>query len=131
MQSSVTNQKNLSKQFKPNKNKKQEKFKPTFKKKLPTWKQVEKESSELLPRYEQIDLSKIEKFSDFPLSSRTLMGLEKSGYMIPTDIQRESIGIALKGNDLLGAAKTGSGKTLAFIIPVQFASLDKKILIKE
>lgn len=36
-----------------------------------------------------------------------------------TDIQRQSIGLALRGNDILGAAKTGSGKTLAFLIPVR------------
>jgi len=36
-----------------------------------------------------------------------------------TDIQRQSIGLALQGNDILGAAKTGSGKTLAFLIPVR------------
>lgn len=35
-----------------------------------------------------------------------------------TDIQRQSIGLALRGCDILGAAKTGSGKTLAFLIPV-------------
>ena len=35
-----------------------------------------------------------------------------------TDIQRQSIGLALRGNDIL-AAKTGSGKTLAFLIPVK------------
>ena len=35
-----------------------------------------------------------------------------------TDIQSKAIPIALKGNDILGAAKTGSGKTLAFLIPV-------------
>ena len=27
-------------------------------------------------------------------------------------------GLALRGLDILGAAKTGSGKTLAFIIPI-------------
>lgn len=36
-----------------------------------------------------------------------------------TDIQRQSIGLALRGNDILGAAKTGSGKTLEFLIPVK------------
>jgi ATP-dependent RNA helicase DDX10/DBP4 len=44
--------------------------------------------------------------------------LKKVDYEKPTEIQRESIGIALRGYDLLGAAKTGSGKTLAFIVPV-------------
>lgn len=40
-----------------------------------------------------------------------------------TDIQRQSIGLALQGNDILGAAKTGSGKTLAFLIPVWTISI--------
>lgn len=47
-----------------------------------------------------------------------LLGLAESKFEKPTDIQRESIGLALNGNDILGAAKTGSGKTLAFLIPV-------------
>lgn len=51
-------------------------------------------------------------------------GLSASKYEAPTDIQRESIGLALNGNDILGAAKTGSGKTLAFIIPVRLSLLD-------
>lgn len=35
-----------------------------------------------------------------------------------TPIQAQTIPLALKGADILGAAKTGSGKTLAFLIPV-------------
>lgn len=46
-------------------------------------------------------------------------GLKRAKFITPTEIQRESIGLALKGCDILGAAKTGSGKTLAFIVPVQ------------
>lgn len=53
-----------------------------------------------------------------PLSTQTLKGLKDNEYVDLTDIQRQSIGLALKGNDILGAAKTGSGKTLAFLIPV-------------
>lgn len=68
----------------------------------------------------KIDSNKIKTFEDFPLSKRTLDGLKKANYTIPTEIQRESIGLALKGYDVLGAAKTGSGKTLAFLIPVGF-----------
>lgn len=45
-------------------------------------------------------------------------GLKKSKYETPTEIQRETVGLALQGHDILGAAKTGSGKTLAFLIPV-------------
>lgn len=35
-----------------------------------------------------------------------------------TEIQEQAIPLALKGKDILGAAKTGSGKTLAFLVPV-------------
>lgn len=35
-------------------NKKAEKYVPTFKKRLPTWKQIENESSELLQKYESV-----------------------------------------------------------------------------
>lgn len=35
-----------------------------------------------------------------------------------TDIQTQSIPLALKGKDVLGAARTGSGKTLSFLVPV-------------
>ncbi len=35
-----------------------------------------------------------------------------------TDIQSKALPLALKGRDILGAAKTGSGKTLSFLVPV-------------
>lgn len=66
----------------------------------------------------QIDFTKTTKFNDLPLSGLTLKGLKENNYVELTDIQRQSIGLALQGNDILGAAKTGSGKTLAFLIPV-------------
>lgn len=68
--------------------------------------------------YFQIDETKITKFTDLPLSTKTLKGLAENDYVEMTDIQRQSIGLALRGCDILGAAKTGSGKTLAFLIPV-------------
>lgn len=49
---------------------------------------------------------------------QTQKGLKESGYIKPTEIQREAIGLSLQGKDILGAAQTGSGKTLAFIIPI-------------
>jgi ATP-dependent RNA helicase DDX10/DBP4 len=48
------------------------------------------------------------------------IGLTQAGYASPTDIQKQGIAAALRGCDVLGAAKTGSGKTLAFLIPVSF-----------
>ncbi|XP_074650958.1 putative ATP-dependent RNA helicase DDX10 [Tubulanus polymorphus] len=59
----------------------------------------------------------LKHFDDFPLSKKTKEGLTAAGYVEPTDIQRESLGLILQSHDVLGAAKTGSGKTLAFLIP--------------
>lgn len=61
---------------------------------------------------------KIKLFSELPLSKRTATGLEDSHFKTMTDIQGRALPFALKGSDILGAAKTGSGKTLAFLIPV-------------
>lgn len=44
--------------------------------------------------------------------------MKECGYHKPTEIQKETIGLALNGKDILGAAQTGSGKTLAFLIPI-------------
>ncbi|XP_018411745.1 PREDICTED: probable ATP-dependent RNA helicase DDX10 [Nanorana parkeri] len=85
--------------------------------KKPEW-QTEKESiSRLVQRYSEISASEINRFSDFPLSKKTIRGLVEAQYRLPTEIQKQTIGLALQGKDVLGAAKTGSGKTLAFLIP--------------
>ncbi|XP_076754683.1 putative ATP-dependent RNA helicase DDX10 [Xylocopa sonorina] len=90
------------------------KFKYPKKKRIPETEII----SELQSKYDSIDETKVTKFTDLPLSPRSLKGLAENNYVEMTDIQRQSIGLALRGNDILGAAKTGSGKTLAFLIPV-------------
>ncbi|KAL9597662.1 MAG: hypothetical protein Q9219_004989 [cf. Caloplaca sp. 3 TL-2023] len=60
----------------------------------------------------------IKTFQTLPLSNPTASGLDASHFKTLTDIQQKSIPLALKGSDILGAAKTGSGKTLAFLVPV-------------
>ena len=57
-------------------------------------------------------------FSELPLSQATQSGLEATHFKKLTTIQSSAIPAALKGRDILGAAKTGSGKTLAFLVPV-------------
>uniref|UniRef100_UPI00358E136B probable ATP-dependent RNA helicase DDX10 n=1 Tax=Myxine glutinosa TaxID=7769 RepID=UPI00358E136B len=96
--------------------KKLRKFRQTGRK--PQYVEEEKVIKRLVDRYSTINAEETTKFSDFPLSSKTLKGLQDAGYCHPTEIQRKSIGPALCGRDILGAAKTGSGKTLAFLIPV-------------
>ncbi|KAH6723228.1 P-loop containing nucleoside triphosphate hydrolase protein, partial [Leptodontidium sp. 2 PMI_412] len=62
--------------------------------------------------------AEVKDFSDLPLSQLSASGLEASHFKTLTDIQSKAIPLALKGKDILGAAKTGSGKTLAFLLPV-------------
>lgn len=123
--------KNLEK-WKKRYNKKKERVKrERSQKKKPEW-QIEREYiSKLVSRYSDISIKEAVKFSDFPLSKKTLLGLQEAQYRQPTEIQRQTIGFALQGKDVLGAAKTGSGKTLAFLIPVleclyrqQWSSMD-------
>lgn len=52
------------------------------------------------------------------MTRQTSKALEKSHFKTLTSIQKRAIPLALKGRDILGAAKTGSGKTLAFLVPV-------------
>uniref|UniRef100_A0A5F8H090 ATP-dependent RNA helicase n=1 Tax=Monodelphis domestica TaxID=13616 RepID=A0A5F8H090_MONDO len=86
--------------------------------KKPEW-QVERETiGRLTMEYEKINVNEIMRFSDFPLSRKTLKGLQEAQYRMVTEIQKQTIGLALQGKDVLGAAKTGSGKTLAFLVPV-------------
>lgn len=100
-------------------------------KKKPEW-QVERENiARLVSKYGDIDSKEVIKFSDFPISKKTLLALQECQYRQPTEIQKQTIGFALQGKDVLGAAKTGSGKTLAFLIPVleclyrqQWSSMD-------
>ncbi|RPA98079.1 DEAD-domain-containing protein [Choiromyces venosus 120613-1] len=69
-------------------------------------------------RVQEFDGKDITSFSELPLTKQTATGLHKAHFKTLTDIQRKAIPLALKGRDVLGAAKTGSGKTLAFLVPV-------------
>ncbi|KAL9696085.1 hypothetical protein quinque_015370 [Culex quinquefasciatus] len=81
-------------------------------------KDEEAEITRLSELYSTGKVDETSKFSDFPLSKKTVQGLAQGQYRVPTAIQRQSILPALQGKDILAAAKTGSGKTLAFLIPV-------------
>ena len=71
----------------------------------------------------QASLADAKKFVDLPLSQYTQDGLQQSGFTHLTAIQKAALAPALRGKDILGAAKTGSGKTLAFLIPVRAVKL--------
>ena len=57
-------------------------------------------------------------FSSWDLESSIAKGILSCGWESPTEIQRESIPPARRGQDIVGQAKTGSGKTGAFGIPI-------------
>ncbi|CEI68427.1 ATP-dependent RNA helicase DBP4 [Fusarium venenatum] len=75
--------------------------------------QLEQRVAELDPKSDAI-----KNFSHLPLSVPTAEGLEIAHFQTLTDVQAEAVPLALKGKDVMGAAKTGSGKTLAFLVPV-------------
>lgn len=57
-------------------------------------------------------------FKEYQLSEEIIETLRMLGYNRPTRIQREVIGEALNGRDIVGRSQTGSGKTAAFGIPL-------------
>jgi ATP-dependent RNA helicase RhlE len=57
-------------------------------------------------------------FSTFGLHADILRGVKDLAFTHPTPIQKEAIGPALQGRDVLACAQTGSGKTAAFMLPI-------------
>lgn len=78
-------------------------------------KQLEQSETQTGP---ELPIFSATRFSQLPLSTRTLDGLAGAGFVDLTPIQRVSIPQALAERDVLAAAPTGSGKTLAFLVPM-------------
>ena len=57
-------------------------------------------------------------FSEANLSELLYENVKKSGYEIPTPVQKYAIPAILKKRDLMACAQTGSGKTAAFLLPI-------------
>ncbi|XP_073481453.1 ATP-dependent RNA helicase DDX1 [Aquarana catesbeiana] len=57
-------------------------------------------------------------FGEMGVMPEIAQAVEEMDWLLPTDIQAESIPMILGGGDVLMAAETGSGKTGAFSIPV-------------
>lgn len=60
----------------------------------------------------------IKSFDKLGLDTKLIEGLKKQGIETPTDIQIESIPVALENKDIIGQSQTGSGKTLAYLLPI-------------
>jgi ATP-dependent RNA helicase RhlE len=57
-------------------------------------------------------------FKNLGLIEPLSRAVREEGYIHPTPIQEEAIGLLLDGADLLGCAQTGTGKTAAFALPI-------------
>ena len=82
--------------------KKFHKHKKQFKKKVTRLQKIDDNVSSLKSKYESYNSKKANSFEDLPLSKETLKGLTDAGFTQPTEIQKESIVLALRGLDILG-----------------------------
>ena len=57
-------------------------------------------------------------FSSFSLAPAIHSALETLGFEKPTDIQSQTIPLALTGKDIIATAQTGTGKTAAVMLPI-------------
>jgi ATP-dependent RNA helicase RhlE len=62
--------------------------------------------------------SKMQNFSELPLSSYMQERLAAARFSTPTPVQAAAIPQGIEGKDILATAQTGTGKTLSFLIPV-------------
>jgi len=77
-------------------------------------------------KYEKIPVSVTGENQPKPITSFSTAGLRpmllenvtKSGYGVPTPVQKNAIPIIMAGRDLMACAQTGSGKTAAFLLPI-------------
>ena len=58
------------------------------------------------------------KFEETGIKQELISALESINFHEMTEVQAESIPIALQGKDLIVRSKTGSGKTGAFLVPI-------------
>lgn len=57
-------------------------------------------------------------FRELGLSDSTLKAIDEIGYKEPTQIQKKTIPLILRGSDVVGIAQTGTGKTGSFALPM-------------
>lgn len=66
----------------------------------------------------QTDYVPINSFDNFDIPKNIKNNLIRKGFDTPTQIQDQSIPVALQGKDIIGIANTGTGKTAAFLLPL-------------
>jgi len=66
----------------------------------------------------------MENFNNINLPSEVLLSLTSMNITLPTEIQKQTIPVAMEGLDILASSQTGSGKTLAYLIPMILSSMN-------
>ncbi|KAI8087698.1 P-loop containing nucleoside triphosphate hydrolase protein [Gilbertella persicaria] len=64
-------------------------------------------------------------FEDTQLDNHLRTNIQLARYKVPTPVQKHSVPIVLKGNDLMACAQTGSGKTAGFLFPILSAMFSR------
>ncbi|MAH08642.1 MAG: hypothetical protein CL961_03130, partial [Euryarchaeota archaeon] len=59
-----------------------------------------------------------QRFDNWPINQSIISGLTELGWEQATQVQKDTIPLALAGSNVIGQARTGSGKTGAFGIPI-------------
>jgi len=62
-------------------------------------------------------MSDLPTFDELGLISPLLSAVKQLGFEHPSQIQAQTIPVALAGHDVVGLSETGSGKTAAFVLP--------------
>lgn len=74
------------------------------------------------------EIAPLKTFADANFSDLLMQNVTKSGYTVPTPVQKYGIPVVLKGRDLMACAQTGSGKTAAYVLPIMTRILQDGIV---
>lgn len=66
----------------------------------------------------------MENFEHINLPQEIILSLKQMAITQPTEIQKQTIPLAMQGFDVLASSQTGSGKTMAYLLPLISALTD-------
>mmetsp|Transcript_26157 Transcript_26157/g.35985 ORF Transcript_26157/g.35985 Transcript_26157/m.35985 type:complete len:97 (-) Transcript_26157:160-450(-) len=65
-------------------------------------------------------------FDSLGLMPELVRAVHELGWLLPSDVQDETIPLILGGGDVMVAASTGSGKTAAFGLPIIQSTYERR-----
>lgn len=88
------------------------------------------EEAKETPNVEAADVFAGEKFDELPVNDKLKQVLKENQFDEMTNIQKNSLPVILKNQNVVLKSETGSGKTLAYLVPL-LEYLSKKSLEEE